>query len=116
MTDRKDGVATAAMLLRASEVLQSCAASVTQLEELLGLFDDSAFDSSNRLVLQKFDHLGQCLVDLSLCLDALADAHRSDATIDPLAILAPLRLHDLRLYLAGQALEHQASPGQVALF
>ena len=104
------------MLLRASEVLQSCATSVTQLEELLGLFDDAAFDSSQRLALQKFDHLGQCLVDLSHCLDELAEAHRCGAAIDPLAILAPLRLHDLRLYLAVEALENQANQGQVALF
>ncbi len=116
MTGPKDEVALAALLGRASEVLQGCADTVVTIENLLDLIGHPVIDPSQRLALQEFDRLSQRLVDLSVCLGQLALAQPFDRKIDPEPILSPLRLHDLRLFLSGQTPVLQAHFGQVALF
>ena len=108
--------APAHLLFQSAEVLLSCADSVTRIEALIGPMIDRGVAGLDRAVLQEVDLLGQSLVDISTCLSRLALALMRVEPVDVHAILAPLRLNDLRSRLVGDGPEKRDLQDRVALF
>ena len=107
---------SAHLLFQSAEALLSCAESVTRIEALIGPMIDRGVAGLDRAVLQEVDLLGQSLVDISTCLSRLALAHMRAEPVDADAILAPLRLNDLRSRLVGDGPEKRDLQDRVALF
>ena len=107
---------SAHLLFQSAEVLLSCVDSVTRIEALIVPMIDHGVAGLDQAVLQEIDLLGQSLVDISTCLSRLALALMKAGPVDADAILAPLRLNDLRSRLVGNGPEKRDPQDRVALF
>lgn len=116
MSSAPDSLAAARLLLRAAEVLLTCADSVTRIEAQIIPLLDHAIGAPERKALQEIDLLGQRLVDISACLSQIASAQMRNDPFDEREVLAPLRLHDLRTLLTGQEPEKRNPRDDFALF
>lgn len=91
------------LLQRSAEELLNCVASLSRIELAISPLVSQVTALADHLALQEIDLLGQSLTDISTCLSAIAHSLQRADPIDGHAILAPLRLNDLRNRLGGLA-------------
>ena len=104
------------LLQRSAEELLNCVASLSRIERAISPLVPQVTALTDHLALQEIDLLGQSLTDISTCLSAMARNLQCAEPIDGHAILAPLRLNDLRNRLGGLGSAVGQSPDCDVLF
>jgi hypothetical protein len=81
--------------------LRRCLDLLLRIEEEVLPLVSRPISPTLRAALQDIDLLSQCIDDISRCVCGIAAADMAEITLDSEAILAPIRLQDMRLRLEG---------------